>query len=511
MNSQSDGRLIVVSNRLPIVFQQTEHSWQVSQGSGGLVTALVPVLKKNGGLWIGWPGTSPHEDVRGPLRQFSEEQGYDLMPVPLHPEEVQGYYHGFSNEIMWPLLHGLHGRCHFHPDYYDTYRRVNQRFARKTAERAGPDDFVWVHDYHLMPLGRELKKQRFAGTCVYFHHVPFPGPDIFLKLPWHKEMLEALLDYQLVGFQTSQDCVHFLQCLNHLGLCDDFEYADGLYEITAQDRRTRIGHFPISIDFQEFAKDQAPKSSSFDQQARQKILLGVDRLDYTKGIPERLESFRLALRRFPDLRGKISLRQIVVPSRQGIAEYQNLKQEIERLVGEINGEFAEPDWVPIHYLFRSLKRDELIASYQAADIALVTPLCDGMNLVAKEYCAAKVNHDGVLILSEFAGAAAELSQYALMVNPYGLANTADVIRRACYMHASERRSRMQHLRSFLREHDIFKWLESFRLASRGDPFRAQDTRPPDTYPGRMAPPRSSAVPGHPPQFQSKVSSGCNTE
>jgi trehalose 6-phosphate synthase len=463
-------RLAVVSNRLPVVLDYRNGSWDIQPGSGGLVTALAPILSKNGGIWIGWPGTSA-EGVEGPIEEFSSKQGYTLSPVPLSSEDVEGYYSGFSNEILWPLLHGFHTRCNFEPSYWEKYQKVNAIFARQILQDTDPQDYVWVQDYHLMCVAREMKKAGRGRKCGFFLHIPFPGPEIFLKLPWRREILRSMMDFDLLGFQTSQDAKNFMRCLQCL--CTHFHEEDlgAMSVVTCDDLRVKVGCFPISIDFDEFAdkaasKDVATRTATLNLlHPDQQIVLGVDRLDYTKGIPQRLEAMRKALTTFPDLRGNISLLQVVVPSREGVQEYQHLKEEIERLVGEINGQFTEPGWIPIHYLYRSLPRSELIAFYLASAIALITPLWDGMNLVAKEYCACNYREDGVLILSEFAGAASQLHSEAILVNPYDVDGVAEAINRGFNMNRAERQRRMANLRRIVKQFDIYFWVDSFLQAA----------------------------------------------
>jgi trehalose 6-phosphate synthase len=472
MAEERIGRLVVVSNRLPIVLSRDDDGgWLVEPGSGGLVTALAPVLRDRGGLWIGWPGTTHQEGLGDALRIHEDSVGYSLVPVPLSRREVQEHYRGFSNEVIWPLFHDLQSRCNFDPTYWTTYQEVNRRFATIIAENAGPDDFVWIHDYHLLLAAKELRALGFEGRIGFFLHIPFPPTDIFVKLPWRAEVLRALLDYDLVGFQTMRDRRNFVESLRALvsgsGSCGRGQVCD----LEVPPHNLRIGAFPISIDFDEF--EGMARSSEVSERAwhihekfpNQQIILGVDRMDYTKGIPYRLEAFRDALRRYPDLHHRATFVQVVVPSRRGIPEYEHLKREIERLVSEINGEFTTHGWVPIHYIYRSLSRPELVAYYRTAEIALITPLKDGMNLVAKEYCASSLEESGVLILSEFAGAVSELQHEALLVNPYDVRGVADAIHRALAMDPSERHERMHRLRRLVRRHDIFWWVDSFLEAS----------------------------------------------
>lgn len=461
-------RLVIVSNRLPIVLTKGDlGDWQVQPGSGGLVTALAPVLRDRGGLWIGWPGTVEEVDLDGLVAIGSQDAGYILKPVKLTAEEANQYYFGFSNEIIWPLFHDMQSRCNFDPAYWNMYQAVNCKFAQVIAQNTGMNDYIWVHDYHLMLVAKELRGMELECKIGFFLHIPFPPLDIFIKLPWRLQILRALLEYDLIGFQTTRDRNNFIHCVEALIKGIRYDTRRQVSTITVPNREVKVGIFPVSIDFNEFARQAAHKSVAerasqlYEAIPNCQIILGVDRLDYSKGIPEKLQAFRNTLERFDDLQGKVTLVQIVVPSREDIPEYRELKTEIEGLVSEINGKFTQPGWIPIQYMFRNLERTELLAYYRAAEIALVTPLKDGMNLVAKEYCAAKVDTNGVLILSEFAGAATQLRRNSLLVNPYDIEGVANAIHRAYNMSRDERRSRMRRLRKSIRKRDIFWWVDFF--------------------------------------------------
>jgi len=466
-------RLIIVSNRLPIICQKNKQGrWEVEPSSGGLVSALDPVFKNRGGVWIGWPGTidARISELKSPLKKASEGSGYSFLPVSLTKKEVENFYLGFSNEVIWPLFHDLQTRCHFDPVFFRTYEEVNKKFAWVIAKHTKPKDLIWVHDYHLMGLAKELKNIGTKSRVAFFLHIPFPPLDIFLKLPWRSEILHSLLDFDVLGFQTVRDVKNFMQCARTLGLkkFDRRESTDpNIHQVRYQGRDVDIGSFPIGIDYQAFAEGAA--HPAIQQKARElredhpkrKLIIGVDRLDYTKGIPYKLKAFQTALQSFPELRRKVTLIQSVVPSREDIMEYHDLKMEIEQLVGEINGQFTRSGWVPIHYMFHSLAREELLAYYRMAKIAIVTPLKDGMNLVAKEYCATNIEEDGVLILSEFAGAAAEMAKGSLMVNPYDIEGMAQAIYQAFKMDPKERTRRMRKLRRQIKDNNIYKWADSF--------------------------------------------------
>ncbi|MCU0574391.1 MAG: trehalose-6-phosphate synthase [Syntrophobacteraceae bacterium] len=468
-------RLAVVSNRLPVVLTRENGSWSISPGSGGLVTALGPVLRDRGGLWIGWMGNTVEALHHSPLpadllNRGAAETGYTLKPVSLTDEDLKKFYYGFSNEILWPLFHDLPTRCNFDPGYWKTYREVNGKYAQAVVEHTDEEDYVWIHDYQLIMVGRALKQLGVSRHTGFFLHIPFPPLDVFLKLPWRFEILDGLMEYDLVGFQTARDRRNFLGCVKALKPGTRITGRGSVSRLVTPDRELLVGAFPISIDFMEFSHMASSAAVSWQAQMirhklpNRQLILGVDRLDYTKGIPNKLLALRNALERYPELRRRITLIQVLVPSRKTIKEYALLKQEIERLVGEINGEYTEVGWTPITYIFRSLDRSQLAAYYRACDMALVTPLKDGMNLVAKEYCASSTTEDGVLILSEFAGAAVQLHHGALMVNPYDVEGVANAIHEGYRMDLRERKIRMKALRRSIRKHDVFGWVNSFLRA-----------------------------------------------
>jgi trehalose 6-phosphate synthase/phosphatase len=473
MTRQSERRLVIVSNRLPVVMERQDTGWSVRPSSGGLVTALAPVLRNRGGTWIGWPGTSSDEDLTEPLAIGTRTAGYSLKPVFLTAEQVQNFYYGFANEVIWPLFHDLQGQCNFDPEYWRTYQEVNYKYAEVAAHTAGKTDYVWVHDYHLMNLGQALRELGFKPLVGFFLHIPFPPLDIFMKLPWRFQILRALLEYDLIGLQTLRDQRNFVQCVRAVIKDVRIQVNGRVATIRLGSRGLRVGAFPISIDYKAFARGAVSKQVTeksrliHEELPKRLIVLGVDRLDYTKGIPFKLDAFSRLLTRHPELREHITLVQVVVPSRESIPKYQALKMEIDRMVGEINGRFSVWGWAPIIYLFRHLERDELLSYYRASEIALVTPLKDGMNLVSKEFCASSVEEDCVLILSEFAGAAAQLQNGALLVNPYDVESVADAVYRAVSMPKTERRSRMRKLRKKISDSDIFHWVDSFLTAAIG--------------------------------------------
>ena len=475
-------RLLVVSNRLPVILERTSAGWNLTGGSGGLVSALAPVLSHRGGLWIGWPGLALEAggDWEPVLAEGFRERGYELVPVLLSAEEVKGFYEGFSNAVLWPLFHDQTGSCNFEPAFWYSYLEVNRKFAREVAAHSDDDDFIWVQDYQLIHVAELVRAEAARRRIGFFLHIPFPPLDVFLKLPWRAQILGALLAYDLLGFQTPRDRRNFLTCLEHLVPEVEITRDQPVAQVRMGDRVVKVGAFPIGIDYEAFAETaRSPEVETRMAQLRRAIapcqlVLGVDRLDYTKGIPERLLAFRNAVERFPELREQVVLFQMTVPSRQGVPEYQALKARVERLVGEINGEYSTAAWVPVHYHYKSLTRRELIALYRIARVGLVTSLKDGMNLVAKEFCACQLDGGGVLVLSEFAGAAAQLQRGALLVNPHDIEGMADALRAALQMDESERRQRMERMQDVLRKQDIFWWVDYYLRAALGtipDDFR----------------------------------------
>ena len=464
-------RLVAVSNRLPIKIEREKEEWRIHAGGGGLVTALAPALRNRGGIWIGWSGTTEEVDWQDILGETSDDIGYQLHTVTLSKEELDGFYKGFSNDVIWPMFHDLQTRCKFTPNYWYYYLNVNGKFADAVEKYSEESDFIWVHDYHLIHLAQILREHGVKRRTGFFLHIPFPSIDIFIKMPWRAQILQALIEYDLVGFQTLHDRRNFIQCLQYLIPNVSVSGRGAVLTVGIGDRLVRVGSFPISIDYEAFANDAA-SPDVFSRMGwlnrsmySQHIVLGIDRLDYTKGIPERLHAFGNALERYPELRKKLTLIQVVVPSRTSMPEYQALKAEVEQLVSEINGQYTRDGWIPIQYLFRNLSRTELLAYYRAARIGLVTPLKDGMNLISKEFCTCNIDEEGVLILSEFAGAASQFQKHAILVNPHDIEGVADAIYEAYTMPLEEKRYRMHQLREIVRKNDIFKWVDDYLQAA----------------------------------------------
>ncbi|HYG61242.1 MAG TPA: trehalose-6-phosphate synthase [Thermoanaerobaculia bacterium] len=487
-------RFLIVSDRLPIVLGRGEEGWRAAPAAGALISALSPVLRERRGVWIGWPGVTAEKmaGLRTVLTGAIQEGGYPLRPVLLSENEERNCHAGFSGEVIWPLFHDCPLECNFDPSYWRAYQRVNRKFARAAAKvlsvsgaaavsgSGGPGTgFLWVHNHLLMNVGAELRRLGLRSRTAFFLHLPFPGPDMFVKLPWRERILQGLLAYDQVGLQTPRDLVNFLDCVRLLTPGAELSpCADGLWSVRgrteAGDFELRAGAFPIGVDARDFAAraarpDVQERAAALSASLRdRKMILGVDRLDRSKGIPEKLRAFAEALERQPELHDRVVLVQVVVPSREDLPRHTALRAEIERLVGEINGRFGRLGWTPIHYAHRALEPDELLAHYRAADVMLITPLKEGMNLLAKEYCAADLDERGALVLSEFAGAASQLADGALLVNPHDARATARTLVRALRMTAAERADRMRRLRERVRREDVSWWAGAFLDAAYAD-------------------------------------------
>lgn len=461
----TDRRLTIISNRGPYQIKEMFGKLSYERNAGGLVSVLDEILCRAGGIWIAWgeKATAPTQ-----IRIPADSPRYSLSLIPLTNLEVDQYYHGFSNRVLWPLSHYFMGRCHFRNEYWNGYREVNEKFAAAFREGSDNQELVWIHDFHLTLLPSLLRKERSKLSIGFFWHIPFPASPVFRVLPWRAEVLRGLLGSDLIGFQLPLHAEHFLRSVEDvLGVPVD----RGSSSIEYDGRIVRVGVFPVGIDFRKW--DSLASNPGIVEKARQirnevrveQIILGVDRLDYTKGIRERLLAYEHFLERCPQFRGQVCLIQIAVPSRTRVEEYRLLRREIDESIGRITGRFSTRKWSPLRYLYQSFPTEDVAAYYLASDLALITPLRDGMNLVAKEYVASRVGDGGSLILSEFTGAAATLKD-AILVNPYDIGGLADAIRLSLSMPDAERRGRMQRLRQAVREKDVYWWCESFlrRLA-----------------------------------------------
>ncbi len=455
----TSSRLLVVSNRLPELRSATDSADPRARNVGGLVSALEPALSARQGVWLGWSGrTRPGAD--GTAFGSADTTRPALAWVDFPEDWRRDYYNGFCNAALWPLLHSFLSRVRIQDGDWTAYQEANRGFARAAVQLVGPGDTVWVHDYHLFLLGKELRELGHTGPIGLFLHVPFPGPEVFFVLPWAEQILIDLLQLDLIGFHTAAYAAAFRQCA---ALIPGTHVGDDVIEYRG--RRTRVGVFPIGIipeQFQQPAEAEAEEISRLVNAVRPgRLVLGVDRLDYTKGIPERLAAFLRLLELEPEWRRNVSLVQISVPSRGDVPEYMEQRDRIEHIVGRAIGELGEADWIPIRYLYRSFARSQLSLLYRSAAVGYVTPLRDGMNLVAKEYVAAQDPADpGVLVLSRFAGAAAELGG-ALLTNPWHVDGLARDLGRALRMELPERIERHARLLEAVSRTTAMTWAEDF--------------------------------------------------
>ncbi len=453
-------RFIIISNRLPINITKRKNNMNYKRSAGGLATGMASFYEKYESLWIGWPGIiSEKKQEKESIRQHLEKE--DMVPVFLSRQEQENYYEGFSNKTIWPLFHYFSQNTVYEQRYWNTYKKVNIRFAETVLKFAKPDDIIWVHDYHLMLLPHLIRDKLPEATIGFFLHIPFPSYELFRTLPWRDEIMQGLLGADLVGFHAFDYVRHFLSsCRRLMGLDHD------LGKINWDERVIKADSFPMGIDYKKYhnsgLKPEVKKeiSRQLNRLQKCKLILSIDRLDYSKGILQRLEGFNQFLEKHPEYREKVTLIMVVVPSRSRVESYRRLKHQLDTLVGRINGVHGTIGWTPIWYLYRSLPFNSLTALYNIADIGLVTPFRDGMNLVAKEFIACKRDGKGVLILSEMAGAADELGE-SLLINPNDIDEIADAIYEALRIPQEEQAKHIEEMQKKLKRYDIIRWANDF--------------------------------------------------
>lgn len=462
-------RLIIASNRLPVNIKKKENKLELFPSAGGLATGLKSYHKSNNSIWLGWPGidASSEKEASEVTKLLQKEH---CLPIFLNQGLIDKFYDGFSNATLWPLFHYFTEYTIFKEEHWHAYKTVNELFAEKIIANANENDTVWVHDYQLLLLPNILKTKRPDLTIGFFLHIPFPSYEMFRILPWREEILSGILGADLIGFHTYDYARHFLSSVKRL-LGYDIEFNT----ISMDNRQVDVDVFPMGIDYQKFEKKaQEVQSKPIQERSKEhqdidrfllsspdrKLILSIDRLDYTKGIPERLKAFRYFLQKHPEYKEQVSLIMLTVPSRVDVEQYQSLRGEVEELVGGINGEFGTINWNPIIYFYRSLPFENLIELYSSADIALLTPLRDGMNLVAKEFVASKINHKGVLILSEMAGASKEMGE-ALSVNPNNVEDVSNAIYKALTMSTEEQSKAINSMQERITRYDVYKWASEF--------------------------------------------------
>lgn len=452
-------RIIIVSNRLPIKLSKKEANFTYHTSEGGLATALGSVYKTNNNLWIGWPGLTVDSEDEASIEK--ELQKDNLFPVFLDETDLEHYYEGFSNETLWPLFHYFPSYTTYDPTYWAYYRSVNEKFAEVVLRFATEDDIIWIHDYQLMLVPQLVRKVLPNATIGFFNHIPFPSYEIFRALPWRAELLNGVLGADVIGFHTYDDVRHFLSSNIRIN-----GYTSTANEITIKNRKVTVDAFPISIDFNKYNDLTGENATTQNEQKirniakGRKLFISIDRLDYSKGILNRLKAFEILLKTHPELCEKIVFVHVVVPSRDNVSKYKELKQEMDRAISDINGRYGTLSWQPIIHLYRSLSINLLSALYKCSDVALVTPLRDGMNLVSKEFVASKQQCNGVLILSEMAGAARELSD-AVLINPIDIWDFSEKMYQALIMPKEEMETRMYNMRKIVSKFNIQNWLKNF--------------------------------------------------
>jgi len=455
--------LLLVSNRLPVKIERKKGELQFHSSVSGLATGLSSFYSSYNSRWIGWSGI-PIENLDEKEKKYIEKvlkRDFSCRPIFLSQKQVKNYYNGFCNKTIWPILLYFIQYVVYDRLYWDSYEAVNKIFCDAVIKIAQPNDIIWIHDYHLMLLPKMIREKMPEARLGFFLHTPFPSFEIFRLLPWRKEIIEGLLGSDLMGFQTYDYVRHFLNSVHRLR-----GYECALGKITTTERVVKVDTFPIGIDYKLYSKSpwdakvQREKNKWKKKLYGKRIILSVDRMDYTKGIPQRLEAFDKFLEKYPEYRKKIFLILITVPSREQLGEYKLLKKQVDELVGKINGEFGSIEWTPILYIHRSLTFHQLVALYSVSDVALVSSLRDGMNLVAKEYIATKTDNRGVLVLSETAGAAKELGE-AVLVNPNNIEDIVEGLRKALTMPEVERIKRNESMQKRIERYDIIRWAEEF--------------------------------------------------
>jgi trehalose 6-phosphate synthase/phosphatase len=455
-------RLIVVSNRLPVSISKTKSGLKIRPSAGGLATGLSCLPDEYEHSWIGWPGGTGEKYSAADKNEVEKKlNGINCRPVFLSSAQVENYYEGFSNRTVWPLFHYFPTYTIYEDRFWQYYATVNELFCEHVLEQAQPDDFIWVHDYHLMLLPRMLRARLPQATIGFFLHIPFPSSELFRLLPWRKEILEGLLGADLIGFHTYDYVRHFLS-----SVCRIVGLEHHLGVLSVKDRIIKVDSFPMGIDYDTYAqaylkKDVVAETERIRQNTgKRKVIISIDRLDYTKGIIQRLEAFDLFLSQNPEYKDKVTLILVAVPSRTNVADYRKLRDDLEKLVGRVNGEHGSMSYLPVRYLYKLLPFRDITALYNVGDVALLTPLRDGMNLISKEYVAAKENNPGVLILSEMAGAASELGE-ALIVNANNKQEIVNAIKQALDMPLDEQLERLEPMQARLKTYNIQRWASDF--------------------------------------------------
>lgn len=452
-------KTIIISNRLPVKITEEDGTYILSPSEGGLATGLGSVYKEGENIWIGWPGLEIPADRQDEVRK--KLAPLNLIPVFLTTEEISFYYEGFSNETLWPVFHYLVTYANFERIYWDYYKLVNDKFKRAVMLHLSPGDKVWIHDYQLLLLPGLIRTEEPLVTIGFFQHIPFPSYEIFRLIPWRKEIIAGMMGADLLGFHTFEDASHFLSSASRLSSSN---LAENI--LIYKSRQVVAEAFPMGIDYEKFdsltRNEKTVKyATSFKNSLKNvSTILTIDRLDYSKGILQRLQAFELLLQTHPEYIGKLALYMVVVPSRDTVPKYKELKDQIDQLAGNINARFRTISWSPIHYFYRSFSIEFLSAIYSAANICLVTPMRDGMNLVSKEYVASRSNNDGVLILSEMAGASKELND-ALIVNPNNIEDIMESIIQAVNMPLEEQQLRMKSMRTIVGKFNIHLWVKNF--------------------------------------------------
>ncbi len=466
--------IILVSALLPVSVKDIKKGeYEVSISPGGMITTLSQSIKDRKVKWFGWYGFKKHSrKIEELVINTGRDKGLDLAPVSLTEDEVEKFFNMFSNGVIWPLFHGFVEYCRFEESYWNYYRKVNEKFAQKILASIKRDSTVWVHDYHFFLLPKYIKAKNQNAKVNFFLHIPFPSPELFLKLPWRKEIVEGMLNFDFIGFHTEVDKTNFTEVVKQIYPVKERVYKNYV-DIFINERKVRVSAIPISIDFKKYedtAKSKEVESLYRDLKEKYKnmfLILSIDRIDYTKGLVEKLNAYKRFLEKYPEYRKKVVMLVSTAPNVKKLPEYELLEKEFHHKIAEINGTIGTEEWRPVLFINKRLAFKELIAYYRASDVCFIASIKDGLNIVCKEFAASNIDHTGTILLSEFAGASTEIGKYVQLINPYDTESTADAIKTALEQNKKEKEKNMKNLRKHIEEFNIFWWVDAYFKLSEG--------------------------------------------
>ncbi len=466
--------IILVSALIPVSIKEENGEYKAKVSPGGLITTLSQSIKGKSVKWFGWYGSEKYsKHIENIIVEEGKKKGFNLFPVHLTKEEIQYFFNLFSNGVIWPLFHSFTQYCRFNKDYWHFYKKVNEKFAQKILKHIDKDTVLWVHDYQFFLLPEYIKKKNKNVKINFFLHIPFPSPEIFLKLPWRKEIIDGFLNFDFAGFHTQIDKENFINCVKYFYDVKE-ERSNYFTDLYIENKKIRLAAIPISIDFKFYdtkanEKETVEIFKNLKERYKDKYLIvSIDRIDYTKGLVEKLNGYRRFLEKYPEYREKVILMISTAPNVKKLPEYEKLEKEFHHKIAEINGSLGTEIWRPVLFINKRLSINELIAYYRAADISLITPIKDGLNIVCKEYSASNIDLNGSVILSEFAGASTEIGDFVYLINPYDIENIADTIKKVIEEKQEVKKEKMKKLRKHINEFDIYWWSKTYFKIAEGE-------------------------------------------